>query len=243
MFVESLDTFLTNKFSLEKGSILRACIEHPKLRFVVDIDPKTKLETEASKELRKEAKLSRQRQHRRDRYNAMSPEDEREAYLSRQHKRQQKWCDTMSPAKKQKLYEHKKIQYRSMTPTRKEEMLKKSAEKSVVRRANLKAAKFVTDVGAELTDRDILIPKKGKSSRASYMEYREYVKSNCQVKSNSSKKEKQEIAIAIVKHFTDQNKRFFGYDETNQVRLLSNEGAQEVVKLSAKKERAKMKGK
>ena len=83
MFVESLDTFLTDKFCLAKGSILRACIEHPKLRFVVDIDPKTKLETEASKELRKEAKLSRQHQRRRDRYNAMSP-DEKEAFRSRE---------------------------------------------------------------------------------------------------------------------------------------------------------------
>jgi hypothetical protein len=130
-----------------------------------------------------------------------------------------------------------------MPSTRKEEKLKRDGERLAVRRANLKEAKFVTDVGTELTDRDILIPNNGRSSRASYMEYREYVKSNCQVKNESSNKEKQEVTIAIVKHFTDQNKRFFGYDETNQVRLLSNEGAQEVVKLAAKRQRAKMKGK
>ena len=129
-----------------------------------------------------------------------------------------------------------------MTPTKKEGKLKKEGERKAVRRANLKEAKFVTDVGTELTDRDILIPKNGRSSRASYMEYREYVKSNCQVKNESSNKEKQEVTIAIVKHFTDQNKRFFGYDETNQVRLLSNEGAQEVVRSAASKLRGKIKG-
>jgi hypothetical protein len=149
----------------------------------------------------------------------------------------------MSPAKKQKKSERRKIQYQSLTPTKKEGMLKKGREKNAVRRANLKEAKFVTDMGTELTDRDILIPKNGKSSRASYMEYREYVKSNCQVKSESSNKEKQEVAIAIFKHFTDQNKRFFGYDETNQVRQLSNEWAQEMVKISAAKLRKKKKGK
>ena len=45
-FVESLDRFLTKKIELEREPILKACIEHPKLKFVVDIDPKTKLETE-----------------------------------------------------------------------------------------------------------------------------------------------------------------------------------------------------
>ena len=131
-----------------------------------------------------------------------------------------------------------------MTPTKKEGKLKKEGERKAVRRANLKEAKFVTDVGTELTDRDILIPRNGKSSRASYKEYLEYVKGNAQVyKETTRNKEKHEVAVAIVKHFTDQNKRFFGYDETNQVRLLSNEGAQEVVKLAAKRQRAKMKGK
>jgi hypothetical protein len=87
-----------------------------------------------------------------------------------------------------------------MTPTKKEGKLKKEGERKAVRRANLKEAKFVTDVGTELTDRDILIPKNGRSSRASYREYREYMKSNCQVKNESRYKEKQEVTIAIVKH-------------------------------------------
>ena len=36
---------------------------------------------------------------------------------------------------------------------------------------------------------------------------------------------KQNIAIAIVMYFTDQNRRFFGHGEGDQIMLLSNDGA------------------
>ena len=70
----------------------------------------------------------------------------------------------------------------------------------------------------------------------------EYVKSKAQAyKETRGYKEKQEIAIATVKHFADQNKRFFGYDATSQVRLMSSEGTLELVKLALRNARSNQK--
>ena len=47
-------------------------------------------------------------------------------------------------------------------------------------KAKLKASKFVTDMAAVVTDRDILIPKHGRSVDKLFNEYRDYVKANAQ---------------------------------------------------------------
>ena len=179
-FVDSLDRFLTDKFELKRKSILRACIEHPKLRFVVDIDSNTRLETEASRAARKQFNYSRQlsrqrqryqkcinamsfdereefhsrqRQRRQERINAMSI-DEKEEFLSRQRQRYQKRINAMSFDEREEFLsrkrQHRQERINAMSIDEREEFLSRNR----INTAKFKASKFVTDVAAVATDRD-----------------------------------------------------------------------------------------
>ena len=96
-------------------------------------------------------------------------------------------------------------------------------------KAKLKASKFVTDMAAVVTDRDILITQGGHNGKLqiSLKEYQDCMKANAQAyHSAKSGDAKQNITIAIVKHFTDQNRCFFfRHGEGEQIMLLSNDGA------------------
>jgi hypothetical protein len=253
-FVDSLDWFLTDKFELERHSILMACIKNPKLRFVVDIDRKTRMETEASRASRKQFKYSRQRQRYHERINAMSSE-EKEEFLSRQRQRKQEYINAMSSEEKEEFRSRHRQWYQerinAMSSEEKEEFVRRRSQRFHERinamsidekeeylsrrrqryheRKNAMSndERFVTDVAVVVTDRDILITTGGNCDKIpiSLKEYRDCVKDNAQAYHSATNDAKRNIAIAIVKHFTDQNRRFFVPGKGEQVMLLSNDGA------------------
>ena len=76
-FVVQLDNFFAINYGTEKRSLLQAFISNPRMRYVVDIDPKTKLETEASRNRRTDEKREELNKRRREQAHAM-PTEKRE---------------------------------------------------------------------------------------------------------------------------------------------------------------------
>ena len=73
-----MDSFLTPHFDIESGTILTAFINDNWLKFVVEIDKETRLETEASSIKRLGASKAKKAAHSKAKQDSMTPE-EREA--------------------------------------------------------------------------------------------------------------------------------------------------------------------
>ena len=109
-FVKKVDTFLTAHFDIESGTILTACINDNRMKFVVEIDEETKLESEASRVKRLEAAKAKANARQKAKRKSMST-PERKARNAKENARQK----AKRKADNAKEYAQKKAKRESMS--------------------------------------------------------------------------------------------------------------------------------
>ncbi len=231
-FVSDIDDFFANNFNIERKSILRAFIADPRMRFVVDLDPKTKLEIATSREQRRAAF----NKHRRDRYipkvkipKVKIPKSDVEK--AKDNKRKRDAWNARSDEEVTKAKKRRQDAWNARTD--KEIICEQKAKDRKKAHAKKVANKFVlTNTEQYTANKDILFPntKTKGNPRQPYVEFVKYLKSKKgQYKLLRGYKDKAEYRLSIVKHFSNNGMLFFGYDKNEKIARVSKEWVYETM--------------
>ena len=137
----------------------------------------------------------------------------------------------MPTEKKEKIKKDQRERHHAIPTEAKKERRKKSENQ-------LKSNKMVPNKTEQLTENDILLPKHGGQSNQSYVDFKKYVWSKQdEYKGLPGIIAKAELRLTIVNHFAGNGKRFFGYNTTGKIGIVSDEWVSESIKRLMKKVR------